>query len=264
MNFFSRAVASAVESLNEGLVKTGFFEFYDDDPPPFEVCDRFCGHLRPVRRSPPQSFYVDREMIFVELAPELAVQDVAVQPLDIVELAPELVVQDVAVQPDANVCVTIDTTLSGEICAPYAPSYLRAWAAGPRKRSGRRGRRGRVRQRGNGRTGLEREMVDYLRITAPAIPPSLRDVTFPLTRKTQIITIRRGYDAGIVNTANGAPSAGVIAPTLSLFPDFTDFTNLFDAYRFECIRVTFTPVQNNALSTSSRLYSVIDYDDANA
>jgi len=138
--------------------------------------------------------------------------------------------------------------------------YRVAWAAGRRRR--RPKKRG-GNKRGRGGTGLERQMLDYLRITAPAVAPSLRDVPFPSNRKSQIFVIRRGYDAGTVTTANGAPATGVIAPTLSLFPDFTDFTNLFDAYRFECVRVTFTPVQNNVLSASSRLYTVIDYDDSN-
>jgi len=141
--------------------------------------------------------------------------------------------------------------------------YQVAWAAGRGRGRGRRGRKPKARGRGVS-TGLERQMLDYLRITAPAVAPSLRDVAFPLSRKEQVVTIRRGYDAGTVTTANGAPAAGVIAPTLSLLPDFTDFTNLFDAYRFECVRVTFTPVQNNVLSEASRLYTVIDYDDANA
>jgi len=48
-----------------------------------------------------------------------------------------------------------------------------------------------------------------------------------------------------------------------LFPDFTDFTSLFDVYRITHVRVTFTPIQQNVLSAAARFFTVIDYDDAN-
>jgi len=144
-------------------------------------------------------------------------------------------------------------------CPEYRPSCLRAFAAGRKKGRSRRSRK--LNRREN--SSLERKVVDLLRVAAPAAPPVLRDVEFPMQRSVQVLTIRRGYDGGTISTANGAPTAGFIAPTLATLPDYTDFTNLFDAYRIDCVKATFTPIQQNSLSFAARFYSVIDYDDSN-
>lgn len=64
-----------------------------------------------------------------------------------------------------------------------------------------------------------------------------------------------------------------VAPALSLLPNYTDFTQLFDQYRIDKLRVTLYPRQNVTNGTfpspttdtvqSCQLFSVIDYDDGN-
>jgi hypothetical protein len=132
-----------------------------------------------------------------------------------------------------------------------------------RSRPGRKRRSGRPRRANNNVDSLNARILQVLRISAPSVPPPRRDVELPPPPRRQVYTIRRAYDAGLVSTSNGISSTGQITTSLSVFPDFTDFTSLFDAYRITHIRVTFTPIQQNTLSTAARIFTVIDYDDAN-
>lgn len=126
-----------------------------------------------------------------------------------------------------------------------------------------RRRQRKSRRRANTNSSLNSRILQVLRISAPAVPPPRRDIELPLPPRRQVYTIRRAYDAGTVATQIGLPSTGQITISLSLFPDFTDFTSLFDVYRITHVRVTFTPIQQNVLSAAARFFTVIDYDDAN-
>jgi hypothetical protein len=105
-------------------------------------------------------------------------------------------------------------------------------------------------------------LLDQIKLQSAGAPPIKRDVELIELPRKQIFTFRRSYDAGTIATGV-VPTFGAFSFSLSSLPDFADFTALFDAYRLRQIRVTFYPVNNNVLPSACRLYTVIDYDDAN-
>jgi len=110
-------------------------------------------------------------------------------------------------------------------------------------------------------TQLLQLVLDQLKLQSPSAPPLKRDVAVLALPRRQLHLFRRSYDGGLVATAAGIPTFGAVVTSLSLLPDFTEFTALYDAYRIVQIRVTFYPISNNVLPSAARLYSVIDYDD---
>jgi hypothetical protein len=106
-------------------------------------------------------------------------------------------------------------------------------------------------------------VLDQLKLQSPSAPPLKRDVAVLALPRRQLHLFRRSYDGGLVATG-ATPTFGVITTSLSLLPNFTEFTALYDAYRIVQIRATFYPISNNVLPSSSRFYTVIDYDDGTA
>jgi len=106
--------------------------------------------------------------------------------------------------------------------------------------------------------------LDEIRLQSGSLPPGVRDIPFPLLPRNEVYTLKRTYDGGIISTSAALPSFYQFSFTLAQLPDFSEITNLFDSYRFKCVRVNFTPIENNVLPSASRLLSVIDYDDAAA
>lgn len=77
----------------------------------------------------------------------------------------------------------------------------------------------------------------------------------------------------------GVIQADSVTPTLQAFnfslndlPNYTEFTNLYDQYKINCVKIMFTPQMtvNNSLSTANnpaanvRFFSAIDYNDSTA
>lgn len=77
----------------------------------------------------------------------------------------------------------------------------------------------------------------------------------------QIYQFDRSYDGGLLAASTTTAVFGAYNFVLSAFAGSTDFTSLFDSYRFRQIEVSFVPTNPDLIAAS--LYSVIDYDDSN-
>jgi len=73
-------------------------------------------------------------------------------------------------------------------------------------------------------------------------------------------------------TVTASPSAAVALSyyfSISDLDESSAYTNLFDQYRIDCVVFRILPMQNaiglttNSTTTTVRLYTVVDYDDAN-
>jgi hypothetical protein len=71
-------------------------------------------------------------------------------------------------------------------------------------------------------------------------------------------TFRRSYETSVVQPAGLSPAVGALIFRISNLPAYTEFTQLFDQYRILEATVRFVPT----FSTSTNLYTVVDYDDA--
>jgi len=112
---------------------------------------------------------------------------------------------------------------------------------------------------------VNRNILEQLRV-GPGNPiPEVRDVLPMRISRKKTYTISRSCSRGSL-TVGVAPTFGALAFTLADLPSYTEFTALFDQYRFERVVVKFIPA--SALSTTNAyhippLFTVIDYDDAN-
>jgi len=85
------------------------------------------------------------------------------------------------------------------------------------------------------------------------------DVPEMKLKRNKVYTFTRAYVPGSVSAASTDQSAALYF-TITMLPDFTEFTALFDQYRFAQVTVEFLP--NSTIATSANMYTVIDYDDA--
>jgi len=98
----------------------------------------------------------------------------------------------------------------------------------------------------------------------PLIPKNWQPAILAL----QVYRIRRTLDANDAKQTAGAFAGFSSSFQLSDLDAYTEFTNLFDQYRIHMIRMRFRPRFNFAAVVSTtdimpRLYTVIDYNDAN-
>jgi len=102
--------------------------------------------------------------------------------------------------------------------------------------------------------------------------PIIPDIPKMLLSKNYHVTIERAISLGSVSTSatSGLITAGSFAFSLSDFPadangsvSYTDFTRLFDEYRFLQVQVRFIPNVMPTAGVYNPLTTVIDYDDAN-
>jgi len=124
-----------------------------------------------------------------------------------------------------------------------------------------RGNRSRNKRQPRGEGNVMQLVLDQLKLMAPSAPPELRDRPFPLIPRNQVCRIKRQFSAGVINASSTLPVFGAYSFTLSAFPDYNEFTALFDTYRFEAVRVTFIPNIPTG-TTPLRFYTALDYDDA--
>jgi hypothetical protein len=93
-------------------------------------------------------------------------------------------------------------------------------------------------------------------------PPMTPDIQFPLIKRNKVYTFVRSLSTTLSVTTT-VDSTFAYAFSLGSFGDSTDFTNLFDAYRIQQVRVSFTPLAVVAGVVPSNIHTVIDYDDNN-
>jgi len=96
-------------------------------------------------------------------------------------------------------------------------------------------------------------------LTQSAMPDPL-----PMIVKDKICTITRSVSIGSYSANSTVPMTDSLKFSLSVLPNATEFTALFDAYRILQVTVLFLPYQtmcNNTTSYPGEIHSVIDYDD---
>jgi hypothetical protein len=79
-----------------------------------------------------------------------------------------------------------------------------------------------------------------------------------------IHTFTRDWIIGNANASAAGDAVGAYAFNLSSLPSYTEFTALFDQYRFKRVDISFWPLQSVATSTANAIptiATVIDYDD---
>jgi len=110
---------------------------------------------------------------------------------------------------------------------------------------------------------LLREIITQTHANYGDTPPVEKDIPFPMLRRNKIYTFARttGLPSIVQNSALGVDTQFAYNFTLSNLPDATDFTNLFDQYRIQQVRVSFTS-NVNPTTFGSVLHTVLDYDDS--
>lgn len=93
----------------------------------------------------------------------------------------------------------------------------------------------------------------------------------PGTRLNQgdVYHYKRTLDYGNVVFATGANTYAAYSFKLNDLPDYTEFTQLYDSYKFSGVTMHYYPQQtqddaSSAANTTGLMHSVIDYDDATA
>ncbi len=136
----------------------------------------------------------------------------------------------------------------------------------PNNRSSRGRRRRRPVRSQQGRQ-VHNDLRELITVTRNQFLPSRRDKNpLPTPARDHIYTFRRACSLGAISVGSSGAGAG-IPFHLTDVPNSTDFTSLFDQYRFVEVRIKFVPTTGNfGPSTSStdfpKLMTVIDYDDA--
>lgn len=93
-------------------------------------------------------------------------------------------------------------------------------------------------------------------------PPRNPDIPFPFLKRNKVFTFTRAFTNGTLVATSLADTNFAFTFTLNAFPDFADFTALFDQYRIGPCKVTFTPQGSVEAVLNTVIGTVIDYDDA--
>jgi hypothetical protein len=82
----------------------------------------------------------------------------------------------------------------------------------------------------------------------------------------RLYSFHRSFSVGNITGSTTGETDGAVTVTLASFPDYTDFTNLFDTYRILQAVVEFNPLFLDTTATTNYppLATVIDYDDGNS
>jgi hypothetical protein len=96
--------------------------------------------------------------------------------------------------------------------------------------------------------------------------PAVMDVPRIRLARNKVHSFHRSLSIGNITSSATAEVDGSVAVTLGGFPDFSDFTNLFDAYRIAQVSVEFYPLFLDTTATTNYppIATVIDYDDASS
>lgn len=105
------------------------------------------------------------------------------------------------------------------------------------------------------------QLIQYESSQTLASQPAVTDVQYPRLNPNQVYTFERSWQIGTVQLAT-APldTFGSIFTQLDDLPGYTEFTALFDLYRFDKLQIDFIPTQQTGYS--GNLVTVIDYNDA--
>lgn len=87
--------------------------------------------------------------------------------------------------------------------------------------------------------------------------------------KNNIYYFSRYVSLGTIQASNSIPEFQALFFALSDVPNYLEFVDLFDMYKINAVKITFTPKQNSSISigsvnnadASSRFFSAIDYND---
>lgn len=92
--------------------------------------------------------------------------------------------------------------------------------------------------------------------------PTVPDVPYPTLRRDRVYTFERTFQPTTIVIQGTVPGdlTGAISVALNQFPDFVEFTSLFDEYRIEFLEFLLVPVTGT--NQGSPIYTVLDYDDS--
>lgn len=88
----------------------------------------------------------------------------------------------------------------------------------------------------------------------------------------KIYMFKRNVSLGVITISNISDTFGAYDFSLNDVPNSAEFTDLFDMYKINCVKITFIPQQTQSVSigavnnpdASARFYSAIDYNDSAA
>lgn len=90
-------------------------------------------------------------------------------------------------------------------------------------------------------------------------------------RGQKVYLFKRFLGLGVTPVSNVAPTLYTIDFRLNQLPNYTEFTDLYDQYKINAVKLSFLPSQTQSISLSStnnstqgRFFSAIDYNDANS
>ena len=138
--------------------------------------------------------------------------------------------------------------------------------SGTRRQNNRRGRRSipvRAAQAMHDKeVKLLTDIKDLNLTQANGAVPVIPDVEYPILKRRKVYTFERSNQATTIVVQGTTPVDlfGALAFSLNQFPDFTEFTSLFDQYRISTIQLEFVPTTGQ--NTGSPILTAIDYDDS--
>jgi len=95
--------------------------------------------------------------------------------------------------------------------------------------------------------------------------PTITDPRNMIISRQKVYTISRSVAKGSITVGPTLPTFGALSFQLSDLPGSTDFTSLFDQYKFQQVRIKFVPASLPSVTNAFHLpplFTVIDYDDA--
>jgi hypothetical protein len=118
-----------------------------------------------------------------------------------------------------------------------------------------------------GMAALKSELRTLIQVTrdgqgvgSPAVP----DIDFPIIPRDKVHIFAVTYSLGQITITSAADNQFAYAFNLAATNAPTDFSNLFDQYRIQQVRVHFISLENAQNTTiTSSVHTVIDYDDNN-
>ncbi len=90
--------------------------------------------------------------------------------------------------------------------------------------------------------------------------PDVPDTPRIHIRRQKVYTFNRTYISTGITGSTTVDQFGALNFQLGSFPNSSEFTTLFDQYRFAQVTVTFIPVSSG--QSTAPLYTVLDYDDS--
>lgn len=109
-------------------------------------------------------------------------------------------------------------------------------------------------------TELIKTLVGIQRTQQKGTLELVPDVPRMTLKRDKVYTFSRSYEVGTILSSTTTPVGFASAPSLSTFPNSTDFTNLFEQYRIVQHTFTFIPLLMST-SVQNPIYTWIDQDD---